>query len=222
MTAQPRKPRRGGRAGRGSARCARSCAPSSTPSSRRIAARGRCRPTAATGAITGDDAPSCQQQLIELAEKRRKEAGRLRKRRPKGFARSAAPVRRSRAFPRWHPVLVRRSRCQIVAEVGPRETLGETSTESDALDRVAVATTRTGSIRLPRDIGVGVHALPACPLLRPARRSSAGCAPLRLALRTEVDVSQGPYANNDRVSWFTAIHQLASLYDEALKILDLS
>jgi polyphosphate kinase len=37
--------------------------------------------------ITGDDAPSCQEQLIELAEKRRKEAGKLRKRRPKGFAR---------------------------------------------------------------------------------------------------------------------------------------
>ena len=33
------------------------------------------------------DAPSCQQQLIELADKRRKEAGKLRKRRPKGFAR---------------------------------------------------------------------------------------------------------------------------------------
>jgi polyphosphate kinase len=37
--------------------------------------------------VAGDDAPSCQQQLIELAEKRRKEAGKLRKRRPKGFAR---------------------------------------------------------------------------------------------------------------------------------------
>jgi polyphosphate kinase len=37
--------------------------------------------------ITGDDAPSCQEQLIELTEKRRKEAGKLRKRRPKGFAR---------------------------------------------------------------------------------------------------------------------------------------
>src|SRR4029453_12235421 len=36
---------------------------------------------------TGDDAPSCQQALIELAEHRRKDAGKLRKRRPKGFAR---------------------------------------------------------------------------------------------------------------------------------------
>jgi polyphosphate kinase len=35
----------------------------------------------------GDDAPSCQQVLIDLAERRRREAGRLRKRRPKGFAR---------------------------------------------------------------------------------------------------------------------------------------
>ncbi|MGH7790268.1 MAG: polyphosphate kinase 1 [Candidatus Binatia bacterium] len=33
------------------------------------------------------DAPSCHQQLIEQAEKRQKEASRLRKRRPKGFAR---------------------------------------------------------------------------------------------------------------------------------------
>jgi polyphosphate kinase len=37
--------------------------------------------------LAGDDAPSCQTQLIELAEKRRKEAGKLRKRRAKGFAR---------------------------------------------------------------------------------------------------------------------------------------
>jgi polyphosphate kinase len=38
----------------------------------------------------GPDAPSCQQALIELAERRRREAGRLRKRRPKGFARRSA------------------------------------------------------------------------------------------------------------------------------------
>jgi polyphosphate kinase len=37
--------------------------------------------------LADDDAPSCQQQLIEAAEKRRKTAGKLRKRRPKGFAR---------------------------------------------------------------------------------------------------------------------------------------
>ena len=37
--------------------------------------------------VTGDDAPSCQQALIDLAEKRHKDASRLRKRRPKGFAR---------------------------------------------------------------------------------------------------------------------------------------
>jgi hypothetical protein len=37
--------------------------------------------------LVGDDAPSCQQQLVEAAEKRRKTAGKLRKRRPKGFAR---------------------------------------------------------------------------------------------------------------------------------------
>jgi len=36
---------------------------------------------------TGPDAVSCQQALIELAERRRREAGKLRKRRPKGFAR---------------------------------------------------------------------------------------------------------------------------------------
>ncbi|MDX2169464.1 MAG: polyphosphate kinase 1 [Deltaproteobacteria bacterium] len=40
--------------------------------------------------LVGDDAPSCQQQLIEAAEKRRKTAGKLRKRRPKGFARRSA------------------------------------------------------------------------------------------------------------------------------------
>ena len=38
----------------------------------------------------GEDAPSCQQQLIDLAEKRRKEAGKLKRRRPKGFARRSA------------------------------------------------------------------------------------------------------------------------------------
>ena len=32
-------------------------------------------------------APSCQSAQIDLAEKRQREAGRLRKRRPKGFAR---------------------------------------------------------------------------------------------------------------------------------------
>jgi polyphosphate kinase len=37
--------------------------------------------------VTGDDTPSCQQMLIEMAEQRRKAASRLRKRRPKGFAR---------------------------------------------------------------------------------------------------------------------------------------
>jgi polyphosphate kinase len=39
------------------------------------------------------DAPSCQQALIDLAESRKKSAGKLRKRRPKGFARrsSGAP-----------------------------------------------------------------------------------------------------------------------------------
>ncbi len=37
-----------------------------------------------------EDAPSCQQQLIDLAEKRRKEAGKLKRRRPKGFARRSA------------------------------------------------------------------------------------------------------------------------------------
>jgi polyphosphate kinase len=37
-------------------------------------------------AVEGD-APSCQQTLIDLAEKRRREAGKLRKRRQKGFAR---------------------------------------------------------------------------------------------------------------------------------------
>ena len=40
--------------------------------------------------VTTDAAPSCQEQLIELTEKRRKEAGKLRKRRPKGFARRSA------------------------------------------------------------------------------------------------------------------------------------
>ena len=38
----------------------------------------------------GEDAPSCQQQLIDFAEKRRKEAGKLKRRRPKGFARRSA------------------------------------------------------------------------------------------------------------------------------------
>ena len=37
--------------------------------------------------VAGDDAPSCQQALIEQAEKRQRDAGKLRKRRPKGFAR---------------------------------------------------------------------------------------------------------------------------------------
>jgi len=37
--------------------------------------------------LATDDAPSCQQQLIAAAEKRGKQAGKLRKRRPKGFAR---------------------------------------------------------------------------------------------------------------------------------------
>jgi polyphosphate kinase len=37
--------------------------------------------------LAGADAPSAQLALIELAEKRRREAGKLRKRRPKGFAR---------------------------------------------------------------------------------------------------------------------------------------
>jgi polyphosphate kinase len=37
--------------------------------------------------LTDNDAPSCQQMLIELAEKRQRDAGKLRKRRPKGFAR---------------------------------------------------------------------------------------------------------------------------------------
>jgi len=43
--------------------------------------------------VAGDGAPSCQQALIDLAEKRQREASRLRKRRPKGFARrsNAAP-----------------------------------------------------------------------------------------------------------------------------------
>jgi polyphosphate kinase len=36
---------------------------------------------------TDNEAPSCQHALIELAEHRRKDAGKLRKRRPKGFAR---------------------------------------------------------------------------------------------------------------------------------------
>ncbi len=39
------------------------------------------------GRVTGDDAPSCQQALIDLAEKRHRDASKLRKRRPKGFAR---------------------------------------------------------------------------------------------------------------------------------------
>ena len=37
--------------------------------------------------VAGDDAPSCQQMLIEMAEQRQKAASKLRKRRPKGFAR---------------------------------------------------------------------------------------------------------------------------------------
>ena len=40
-------------------------------------------------AVEGD-APSSQQMLIDLAEKRRREAGRLRKRRAKGFARRSS------------------------------------------------------------------------------------------------------------------------------------
>jgi len=40
--------------------------------------------------LTGDDAPSSQQMLIELAEKRQRDAGKLRKRRPKGFARRSS------------------------------------------------------------------------------------------------------------------------------------
>jgi polyphosphate kinase len=40
--------------------------------------------------LTDDDAPSCQLALIELAERRSKAAGKLRKRRPKGFARRSA------------------------------------------------------------------------------------------------------------------------------------
>ena len=36
------------------------------------------------------DAPSCQSAQITMAEKRQKEAGRLRKRRPKGFARRSS------------------------------------------------------------------------------------------------------------------------------------
>ena len=40
--------------------------------------------------LAGDDLPSCQALQIEMAERRRKEAGRLRKRRAKGFARRSA------------------------------------------------------------------------------------------------------------------------------------
>jgi polyphosphate kinase len=45
--------------------------------------------------LPADGYKSCQQVLIELAEKRQREAGRLRKRRPKGVARRAtkAPPR---------------------------------------------------------------------------------------------------------------------------------
>jgi polyphosphate kinase len=35
--------------------------------------------------------PRCHQALIDLAEKRHREASRLRRRRPKGFARRSAP-----------------------------------------------------------------------------------------------------------------------------------
>lgn len=40
--------------------------------------------------VADSSAPSCQQALIDVAEKRNKEATRLRKRRPKGFARRSA------------------------------------------------------------------------------------------------------------------------------------
>ena len=50
------------------------------------AARGRCSPTAATS-VSRPDADSCQSAQIAMAEKRQREAGRLRKRRAKGFAR---------------------------------------------------------------------------------------------------------------------------------------